>query len=144
MSSSKFIFLKNAFKVNVQYLFNVGILLNTIFHFNLNFKLKIDPKTCTFESFEKICQKQVATLYIVIYIIWLMENFCNNLNKLVFFVLYNLCFFNNPCLKSCIINWESLPVKVLNLSVITKNRSYKTLNSKWYTLISVYYFFFYL
>ena len=36
--------LKNTFKVALQYLFNVVILLNTVFYLKLCFKLKIDPK----------------------------------------------------------------------------------------------------
>ena len=49
---------KNTFKVALQYLLNVFTLLNT----NSYFKLKIDPKTCTFKNTEKIFQKHLATL----------------------------------------------------------------------------------
>ena len=43
-----------------QYLFNVFILFNTVFNLKLNFKLKIDPKRCTFKNLEEIkktCKK---------------------------------------------------------------------------------------
>ena len=54
MSSSKIFFLlKNIFKVALQYLFNVFILFNTILYLKLNFKLKIDPKMCTFKNLEE-------------------------------------------------------------------------------------------
>ena len=63
MSSSKFFLLKNTFQVTIQYLFNVFILINTASYIKLNFKLKIDPKMCTFrnlEKLEKVLYKQVA------------------------------------------------------------------------------------
>ena len=50
-------------KVALQYLFKVVILFNTVFYLKLNFKLKVDRKTCTFKNLEKICQKTVATLF---------------------------------------------------------------------------------
>ena len=44
----------NTFGVALQYLFNVYILFNTVFHLKLNFEIEIDPKTCNFESLEEI------------------------------------------------------------------------------------------
>ena len=49
----KFFSLKT-FEVALQCLFNVFILFNTVFYFKLNFKLKIDPKMCTFKNLEEI------------------------------------------------------------------------------------------
>ena len=47
--------LKNTFKVALHYLFNVVILLSTVFNLKLSFKLKIDPKTCSsFKNLEEI------------------------------------------------------------------------------------------
>jgi len=46
--------LKNTFKVALQYLSNVVILLKTVFNLKLHFKLKIDQKTCTFKNLEEI------------------------------------------------------------------------------------------
>ena len=43
----------NMFKVALQYFFNVFILFNTVFNLQLKFKLKIDPKMCTFRTWEK-------------------------------------------------------------------------------------------
>ena len=48
----KFFLLKNTLKLAIQYLFNVVILINTVFSLKLNFKLKIDPKIGTFENLE--------------------------------------------------------------------------------------------
>ena len=42
------------FQVALQYLFNLFILLNTIFNFKLNLTLKVDPKMCTFKNLEEI------------------------------------------------------------------------------------------
>ena len=59
LTSSNF-FIKYTFEIALQYLFNVFILYNTIFYLKLNFKLKIDPKMCTFKSLEEIlknCKK---------------------------------------------------------------------------------------
>ena len=44
----KNLLLKNTFKVTLQYFFNVFILLNTVSHIKIIFKLEIDPKMCTF------------------------------------------------------------------------------------------------
>ena len=38
----------------LQYLLNVYILFNTVSYLKLNFKLKIDPKMCTFKNLEEI------------------------------------------------------------------------------------------
>ena len=57
LSSSKTFLLKNTFEVAVQHLFNVVILFNTVFYLKLSFKLKIDPKTCTFKNLEEFSQK---------------------------------------------------------------------------------------
>ena len=46
--------LKNIFIVALHYLFNAFILFNIVFNLKLNFKLKIDPKMCTFKNLEKI------------------------------------------------------------------------------------------
>ena len=54
LSSSKNFFLKNTFKVALQFLFNVYILLNIVFNLKLNFKLKIDTKMLTFKNLEEI------------------------------------------------------------------------------------------
>ena len=48
------ILLKNIFKLALQYLFNVFILFNTGSYLKLNFKLKIEPKICTFKNVEEI------------------------------------------------------------------------------------------
>ena len=42
------------FKVALQYIFNVVILLNTGFNLKLNLNFKIDPKTCTIENLKEI------------------------------------------------------------------------------------------
>ena len=49
---------KKTFKVALQYLFNIFILLNIVSY--LNFKLKIHPKMCTFKNLEKILQTCVG------------------------------------------------------------------------------------
>ena len=55
-------FLINTFKVALQYPFNIVIPLNTgFFYLKLNFKLKIDPKTCNLKSGENL-PKYLATL----------------------------------------------------------------------------------
>ena len=41
---------KNTFKVTLQYLFNIVILINRVSYFKFNFKLKIDPKVLTFKN----------------------------------------------------------------------------------------------
>ena len=66
LSSSFFFLLQNTFKVVLQYFFNVFILFNTFSYLRLNFKLKINPKICTFKNLEKICQKHLATLSVLI------------------------------------------------------------------------------
>ena len=48
---------KNIFKLALQYLFNDFILFNAVSYLKLNFKLKIDPKMCTFKNLEKILKK---------------------------------------------------------------------------------------
>ena len=55
-----FFLIKKKFKVALQYLFNVVILLKTVY--KLNLKLKLDLKTCTFENLEEISQIPMATL----------------------------------------------------------------------------------
>ena len=62
LSSKNFFILKNTFKIALEYLFNVFILLNTVYYLKLNFKLNIDTKICTFKNLEEIWKKQVATL----------------------------------------------------------------------------------
>ena len=57
-----FFLLKNKFKIALQYLFNVFILINAVFYPNINLKLKIDPKKFTFENLEKIFHKHLAPL----------------------------------------------------------------------------------
>ena len=54
LSSSFFVFLKNTFRVALQFLFNVFILLNIDFNLKLDFKLKIDQKMRTFKNLEEI------------------------------------------------------------------------------------------
>ena len=54
MTLSIFFSLTNTFEVALQYLFNVFILFNTVFYLKFNFKLKIDPKICTFKNLEEI------------------------------------------------------------------------------------------
>ena len=41
-------------KVALQYIFNVFILFKTVSYLKHNFKLKIDPKMCTFKNLEEI------------------------------------------------------------------------------------------
>ena len=53
MSSLKNLLLKNTFKVTLQYLFNVFILFNTVSYIEINLKLKVDPKMCTFKNLKK-------------------------------------------------------------------------------------------
>ena len=48
-----FFFLKNTFKVALQYLFDVFKLFNIVFNLLLDFKLKIDPKIRTFKNLEE-------------------------------------------------------------------------------------------
>ena len=52
--TSKNFLLKNIYKVALQHLFNFFVLFNTIFYLELNFKLKIDPKTCNLKNLEEI------------------------------------------------------------------------------------------
>ena len=52
--------LKNLFEVALQHLFNIFILLNTVFNLKLRLKLKINTKTLTFENLEEISQKNLA------------------------------------------------------------------------------------
>ena len=47
-------FLKNTFKVAIQYLFNVLLVFNIVFYLKLYFKLKIDPKMRSFNNLEEI------------------------------------------------------------------------------------------
>ena len=51
------------FKVALQYLFNVFILFNTVFNLKLKFKLKKDPKMCTFKTWKKFGkpEKKIGT-----------------------------------------------------------------------------------
>ena len=44
----KFFLFKNTFKEALRYVFNVVILLRTVFKLKLNLKLKIDPKMCNY------------------------------------------------------------------------------------------------
>ena len=37
--------LKDTFKVDVQYVFNIFVIIKTVFYLKHNIKLKIDPKT---------------------------------------------------------------------------------------------------
>ena len=53
----KFFLLKNTFKVTLQYLFNAFILFNTVSLVEINLKLKIDPKMCTFKNLEENLKK---------------------------------------------------------------------------------------
>ena len=50
----KIFLLKNTFIFALKYLSNVFMIFNTVSYINLNFKLKIDPKICTFKNLEKI------------------------------------------------------------------------------------------
>ena len=54
LSSSKILLVKNTFKVTLQYFFNVFILFNEVSYIEVNLKLKIDPKLCTFKNLEEI------------------------------------------------------------------------------------------
>ena len=54
LSSPSFLELLNTFKEALRYFFNAVILFNTVFYLQLNFKLKIDPKTCNFKNLEEI------------------------------------------------------------------------------------------
>ena len=53
----KLFLLKNIFKRAFHYLYNVFILFNSVSYLRLNFKLKIDPKMCSFKNLEKILKK---------------------------------------------------------------------------------------
>ena len=96
-SSSNNFFLKNSFKVALQYFFNVFILFNIVSNLKLNFKLKMDPKMCTFKNLEKNQKNRVATLlnqflyylecYKVTKIIWY---FIKSKNTLELFIQENL------------------------------------------------------
>ena len=46
----KNVLLKNTYKVALQYLFNVVIIFYTVFYLKLYFKVKIEPKMCTFKK----------------------------------------------------------------------------------------------
>ena len=48
-------FILNTFIVDLQYLFNVVILLKSVFNLIFNYKLKIDLKTCIFKNQWAIC-----------------------------------------------------------------------------------------
>ena len=50
VSNQNFCLFKNTFKVTLQNFFNVALLFNTVFYLKLHFKLKIDPKMCTFKN----------------------------------------------------------------------------------------------
>ena len=52
-------------KVDLQYIFKVVILLNTVLNLKISFKPKIDPEVCTFKNMEEISQKSVATLKVM-------------------------------------------------------------------------------
>ena len=52
-----FIIKKNIFKVALQYLFNVFMILNVVLDVKLKFKLKVDPKIRTFKTLENIKKK---------------------------------------------------------------------------------------
>ena len=60
---------KKTFKESLRYLFNVLILINTVFYLKLEFKLKIDQCKITFKNLQeikksrKIFQKTLATLF---------------------------------------------------------------------------------
>ena len=54
MSPSNFFLLNDTFKLNLQYLFNLFVLFNIVYYIKPNFKLKIDPKMCTFKYLEEI------------------------------------------------------------------------------------------
>ena len=41
----------------LRYLFKFIKLLNTIFYLKFQFKLKVDPKICSFQNLEKMCPK---------------------------------------------------------------------------------------
>ena len=62
LSSSKNFFFKNTFKVAIQYLFIVLLVFNIIFYLKLYFKLKIDPKMCSFNNLEEILKNLLATM----------------------------------------------------------------------------------
>ena len=49
----KYFFLKNTFKVALQFLFNVLYHFNLVFNLKLNFKLNIDPKMHTLKTLKK-------------------------------------------------------------------------------------------
>ena len=51
---SNFFLLKNKSKLTLQYLFYFFILYNTVSDIKFNFKLKIDPKMCTFKNLDEI------------------------------------------------------------------------------------------
>ena len=53
ISRHQIFFIENIIKVTLQYLYNVFVLINTFSYLKLNFKLKIDPKMCTFKNLEK-------------------------------------------------------------------------------------------
>ena len=46
--------IKILIKCNFMYLFDVFILLKTVSYIKLNFKLKIDPKMCTFKNLGEV------------------------------------------------------------------------------------------
>ena len=64
----KFILVRNILKVTLQYLFYFFIQFNTVSYTIINYKLKIDPKMCTFKNLKEIWKtftkflKRVATL----------------------------------------------------------------------------------
>ena len=55
-----FFLLKNI-KVAFQNIFNVIIVLSTVFNLKLSSELKVDPKTFTLKTLEEISQKKKAT-----------------------------------------------------------------------------------
>ena len=59
----KIFLLKNTFKVALHSIFNIALLIKTIFNPRYDFKLKVDPKMHTFKNLKKIYQVSVATLF---------------------------------------------------------------------------------
>ena len=56
--------IKKHFKVAIQYLFNVFILISIVSNLKLRFKLKVYPKTCTFKHLEEVSQTKNSNLEI--------------------------------------------------------------------------------
>ena len=101
--------MRNTFKIAFQYLFKVVILSKTVFYLKLNFILKINPKTCTFENLEEISQKPFATL--------LQSDFhftSKKVNLLTKHIWYVICRSTLGCIEKAVDNFKFNELLILS------------------------------